>query len=228
MRPYVILNAAMSLDGKLSSFERVQVKISSREDLTRVDKIKADSDAVMVGIGTVLSDDPSLTVKSPELRAARKKEEGEENPVRVLVDSRARTPLSSEVLHRGEGRRVVAVSEKAPEDRVSALGEYAKIIRVGNPNVDLKRLLYALKDMGIERLMLEGGGTLNWGMVSSGLVDEMSIYIGNMIIGGHTAPTLIDGQGFRDGRRLELIDVEQLGEGLLTRWKFLSEVDNGN
>ena len=90
MHPSVVVNVAMSADGKMSTRERRQVKISGAEDFARVDRLKADCDAVMVGIGTVLADDPSLTVKNPDLKSRRQQEGKGEHPVRVVIDSRAR------------------------------------------------------------------------------------------------------------------------------------------
>ncbi len=107
MRPHVFVNAAMSADGKLSTYERRQVKISGPADFRRVDRLRAGADGVMVGIGTVLADDPSLTVKDPALVAAREAEGRLPHPVRIVVDSHARIPLDAAVLHRGDGLRVV-------------------------------------------------------------------------------------------------------------------------
>ena len=112
MRPYVIVNIAMSADGKISTRERRQVRISGAEDFTRVDRLKGGCDAVMVGIGTVLADDPSLTVKSEECRQYRRNRGWDEHPVRIVVDSAGRTPPDASILHKGEGTRVIAVSKR--------------------------------------------------------------------------------------------------------------------
>ena len=116
MRPYVVVNVAMSADGKLSTRERRQVKISGAQDFNRVDRLKASSDAVMVGIGTVLADDPSLTVKGEECRQHRINRGVDEHPARIVVDSRARIPPEASILHKGTGLRIVAVSENADPD----------------------------------------------------------------------------------------------------------------
>ncbi|MDD4136607.1 MAG: dihydrofolate reductase family protein, partial [Methanoregula sp.] len=113
MRPHVIVNVAMSADGKLSTRERRQVKISGVLDFNRVDRLKADCDAVMVGIGTVIADDPSLTVKAEECRNNRIRRGVDEHPVRIVVDSHARIPPGAAVLHKGSGQRIVAVSQQA-------------------------------------------------------------------------------------------------------------------
>ncbi len=220
-RPHVFVNAAMSADGKLSTYERRQVKISGPGDFRRVDRLKAGADAVMVGIGTVLADDPSLTVKDPALIAAREAAGRGPHPVRVVVDSHARIPLDASVLHRGEGRRVIAVSEAAPAGKRAALEEHASVVVAGAGRVDLALLLERLHDLGVRRLMVEGGGTLIAALVTAGLVDELYVYVGNIIIGGRTAPTLADGDGLSAAGpfvRLRLASVVPCEEGVLLHW----------
>jgi len=222
MRPYVIVNVAVSADGKMSTRERRQVKISGMDDFDRVDKLKAGCDAIMVGIGTVLADDPSLTVKSTDRIAERKRGGKPEHPVRIVVDSHARTPPDAKILHKGSGKRIIAVSEKASLDNISALKEHADIIVSGDSQVDLSVLMDKLAKRGIKRLMVEGGGTLIWGMLSSRLVDELSMFVGNIIIGGKDAPTLADGMGYvqeSDFPILERMQTIPMEEGVLIHWK---------
>ncbi|HOI13214.1 MAG TPA: 2,5-diamino-6-(ribosylamino)-4(3H)-pyrimidinone 5'-phosphate reductase [Methanoculleus sp.] len=222
MRPFVFVNVAMSADGKISTRERRQVRISGSEDYSRVDRIKAESDAIMVGIGTVLADNPSLTVKSPELRAGRRAAGKDENPIRVVVDSAGRTPLDADILHKGTGRRIVAVSQRASPEAVERLREHATVVTAGDETVDLSLLLEELYRRGVRRLMVEGGGTLIWALFERGLVDELQTFVGSMVIGGKDAPTPADGTGFlreADFPRLTLIDVVRLDDGLLIRWQ---------
>ena len=223
-RPFVFLNLAMSADGKVATRERRQLRISGAADFERVDELKAGADAVMVGIGTVLSDDPSLTVKSEQRRESRLKEKGSENPMRVVVDSSARTPHDAQVLCKGRGRRMVALSGLAPRERIRALEglEDVEVVVAGERKVDLQKVLQTLHERGVRRLMVEGGGTLAWGLISQGLVDEMYTYVGSLVIGGKDAPTPVDGAGFDElhVRQLELIGVERLDDGALLRWRF--------
>src|SRR5512136_304372 len=104
MRPYVIVNIAMSADGKISTRERRQVRISGEQDFARVDRLKASCDAVMVGSGTVLADDPSLTVKSDECRRYRRTQPWDYHTVSIVIDSSRRIPPEASILHKGEGK----------------------------------------------------------------------------------------------------------------------------
>ncbi len=211
----------MSADGKISSFERCQVRISGKEDKARVDLLRAECDAIMVGVGTVLADDPSLRVKSQSYREQRRMKGMTEGPLRVVADSQARTPPSSQVLGPGS---IVAVSRSAAKerlDRIAATG--SEIIVCGREKVDLAKLFSQLFDRGVRRLIVEGGATLNWSLIDLGLVDEICVYVGAIIIGGKNAPTLVDGPGFWEHfPRLTLSHVQPLDEGVLLKWRVSS------
>ena len=220
-RPFIFLNAAVSADGKISTKERKQVKISGNSDFERVDELKKNSDAIMVGVGTILADDPSLTIKSENWKNHRKDAGLDENPIRIVVDSKARTPTDSDIFKKGEGKRIIAVSKSAPRERLKALEDKATVIVAGDEKVDLTVLAEKLKKMGIGKLMVEGGSSLNWSLLSLKLVDEIYTFIGNIIIGGHSAPTLVDGSGFLENEilKLKLANFEQMDKGLLVKWQ---------
>ncbi len=122
---------------------------------------------------------------------------------------------------KGEGLRIIAVSNSAPAEKIKSLEEKALIIKTGDLKVDLKELAAKLKQIDIDTLMVEGGATLNWGMLSAGLVDEVYTFVGNLIIGGKTAPTFTDGEGFTEAEllELELLSAEKIEEGMLLKWK---------
>lgn len=218
-RPFVFINSAMSADGKISSIDHKQLRISGQEDMARVDALRSESDAVMVGVGTVLADDPGLRVKSDMLQKIRLEKGKTKNPLRVVADSLARTPPNAKVLGSG---CLIAVSESAPSDRVTNLSTRCKIVRCGSSRVDLCNLMSILHEMGVRRLMVEGGATLNWSLIQSGLVDEIYVYIGGLIIGGTGSPTLVDGSGFiGDFPRLNLTAVKPLDTGVLLKWSVV-------
>lgn len=220
---HVVVNAAISADGKLSTRRREQVAISGPDDFDRVDALRAESDAVMVGVGTVLADDPHLTLDD-EQRVIAREERGEPpHPARVIADSRARTPSDARIVD-DSATTYLLTSEDAPAERIEALAERGvEIVVAGEGRVDLSEGLPALAARGIDRLMVEGGGELIFSLFEAGLVDELSTYVGPTIIGGRDAPTLADGEGFVEGfSELELSAVDRMGEGVLLRWRVRS------
>jgi len=216
---HVVVNAAMSADGKISTREREQVAISGPEDFDRVDALRADSDAVMVGVGTVLADDPSLTVDEDARRERRQAAGRPPNPARVVADSRMRTPADARVLDDAASTYLLTTGD-APPDFVSEIEDTGtEVITAGDTRVDLGAGLAALEDRGVERLMVEGGGELIFSLFESDLVDELSTFVGPSVIGGRTAPTLADGDGFVDEfPGLELEGVDRVDDGVLLSW----------
>ncbi|WP_158853599.1 2,5-diamino-6-(ribosylamino)-4(3H)-pyrimidinone 5'-phosphate reductase [Halorhabdus sp. CUG00001] len=216
---HVVVNAATSVDGKLSTREREQVAISGPADFDRVDQVRADSDAVMVGVGTVLADDPSLTVDDEEQIPSRRGRGDTPHPARVVADSRGRTPPDAAILD-DDAETVVLVSEAASADAIDRLeATGATVIVAGEGRVDLEAALAELEAHGIERLMVEGGGELIFSLFEASLVDELSVFVGPQIIGGRGAPTLADGDGFlTDFPDLELQAVDRLDDGVLLEW----------
>jgi 2,5-diamino-6-(ribosylamino)-4(3H)-pyrimidinone 5'-phosphate reductase len=217
---HVHVNAAVSADGKLSTRRREQVRISGDEDFARVDRLRATSDAVLVGVGTVLADDPSL-VRHDE--AHRRAERGPDTPppARVVVDSRGRTPPDAAVLA-DEPDTYVLTTDALPEDRRGALtAAGATLLSIASAAADTDRVdlaagLAALAREGIDRLMVEGGGEIIFSLFDAGLVDRLTLYVGSLVVGGRDAPTLADGEGFVDSfPTLSLEGVERVDDGVL-------------
>jgi 2,5-diamino-6-(ribosylamino)-4(3H)-pyrimidinone 5'-phosphate reductase len=216
---HVLVNAATSVDGKLSTRRREQVAISGPDDFDRVDALRADADAVMVGVGTVLADDPHLTLDDPDRVAAREDRGEPPHPARVVVDTRARTPLDARILDDAATTYVLTGAIARPA-RLTALEESgAEVVRAGAGEVALRAALSTLESRGIDRLMVEGGGELIFSLFELGLVDELSLYVGSLVIGGRDAPTLADGEGFLgEFATLELDSVERIDDGVLLRY----------
>ena len=221
MRPYVILNAAMTLDGKIAT-ETGSSNISGKKDLERVHEIRKECDAIMVGIGTVLADDPRLTVHKIDAKP-------EDNPVRVVVDSKCRTPIDARITN-SDAKTIIAVANEYKEDLMASekyetfKNRGVKFFFSGDSHVDLVALMSYLHEEGIEKLMLEGGATLNFSMIKAGLIDEISICVAPMIVGGANAKTFFDGEGFDtmdEAVRLELIDSFTLDKDLILKYKVL-------
>ena len=221
MRPYVILNAAMTLDGKIATATGSS-NISGKRDLERVHEIRKECDGIMVGIGTVLADDPRLTVHKIDAKPG-------DNPVRVVVDSKCRTPFDARITN-SDAKTIIAVANDY-KDELKASDKYetfkkrgVKFFFSGSDHVDLVALMSYLHEEGIDKLMLEGGATLNFSMIKAGLIDEISICVAPMIAGGVNAKTFFDGEGFNtmdEAVRLELVDSFTLDKDLILKYKVL-------
>ena len=207
----------MTLDGKIAT-QKGSSEISSQEDLLRVHRLRKVMDGIMVGINTVLADDPRLTVH--KISSSPK-----DNPLRVVVDSKARTPPEYRILNQ-EAPTIIAVSQEASPDKIKALEEdgKAEVIICGDKQVDLNCLMDELGNKGIKTLMLEGGSTLNYSMLGAGLVNEIRVCIAPMIAGGAKAKTLVDGKGvdyMKDAFRLNLKKSYSLGKDLIIEYEVL-------
>ena len=225
MKPYVILNAAMTLDGKIAT-RTGSSEISGPEDLERVHEIIKEVDAIMVGIGTVLADDPRLTVHKINARK-------EDNPIRVVVDNKARTPIDFRILN-DDAETVIAVSSICDENnpdcdmeavaRAKEISKKADVFYSSKESVDLVEFMEYLSSKGIETLMLEGGSTLNFSMIRENLIDEVKICIAPMIVGGKDSKTFFDGEGFdymKDAVQLKLEKYYSLGKDFVMEYKVL-------
>lgn len=225
MKPHVILNSAMTLDGKIAT-RTGSSEISGPEDLLRVHQLRRKLDAIMVGVNTVLEDDPRLTVHKFQSDESDSSLMESDNPLRVVTDSKARTPLNSRVFNQ-EAETLIAVSQKAPGERVKALrdkGENIDVILAGEARVDLITLMDELAQRGVRSLLLEGGSTLNFSMLQAGLVDEVRVCIAPMIAGGVGAKTLAGGEGvdyMKDAFKLELKKSYKLGKDFILEYEVL-------
>jgi 2,5-diamino-6-(ribosylamino)-4(3H)-pyrimidinone 5'-phosphate reductase len=185
-RPYVIVSAAMSIDGKLST-RTGRSNLSSKKDLVRVHKLRKYADAILVGKNTINIDDPLLTVRYVKGK----------NPVRIILDSKASLSTKSRVIETAKKiPTILVVAENSPKkvDRFIAKG--VEVIRCGKNKIDLKKLLKILGKKGIKRIIVEGGGTTNWYFFKEKLVDEIVITITPYVLGGRTAISLVEGDGF--------------------------------
>jgi riboflavin-specific deaminase-like protein len=219
MRPHVLVNMAVTADGKVDTVERRGARISGAADTARVDRLRAAVDAVMVGGRTLLGEDPRLTVRDAALVEARLAEGRPAQPSKVGVASRIGRPggeapsllPGGRFLADGGGRVTVATTRDTDAmtlDWLEANG--AQVIVHEPPRVDLARLLQELRGLGVARLMVEGGGTLVAALLEAGLVDELQLAIAPLLFGGREAPTPVAGTGWTVSRaiRLTLLGTE--------------------
>ncbi len=225
MRPTVIINAAMSADGKIDTFERRGAAISSSEDKRRVLELRAEVDAVMVGGNTLLKESPKLTVKLPELEKMRVANKLPLNPAKIGIITKANIDPTGDFITAGPARRIVLTTTQTSLQQINILQELGvEVYQIGEKRVDLEKSLETLTTLGIRTVMLEGGGTIIAEFIRLGLADELRVYLAPKIFGGAKAPTLVDGDGWpaSAAKLLRLVDVRVLDEGggLLIRYQF--------
>ena len=197
---YVILNAAMSIDGKIST-RKNDSAISSKLDLVRVHKLRSTVDGIMIGISTVLGDDPMLNVRYSAT--------GTKNPTRIIIDSKARIPLNSRIIESSNKiQTIIAVTQNASSRKIKEIQKKgAQVLVYGNGKVNLRNLFQQLEKMGLKKIIVEGGGEINWSVLKLGLVNELVVTISPVVIGGRDAKTLVEGKGFTnisDGIKMKL------------------------
>jgi len=192
----------MSADGKIAGTERKQIRISSDEDMARVMQMRRNCDGILVGVGTVISDDPRLTVKGDVTSG----------PTRVVLDSHGRTPDDNKILD-GSVKTIIVTCEGCTRE-----WKNAKTIRTGKNTLNLVKTLDILHDdFKINDLLVEGGGRTIASFFKEDLVDEYTVFVGGIIIGGADSPTPADGNGWvtKDGLKMKLTDCRPLGNGAL-------------
>jgi 2,5-diamino-6-(ribosylamino)-4(3H)-pyrimidinone 5'-phosphate reductase len=215
-RPFVFINVAMTADGKIDTFRRRGAAISSARDKQRVDLLRAESDAVMVGGRTLLDEDPKLTVKSEALRQERLERGLSPNPIKVGIVSEARLQPNSKFLTTGPANIVIFTTRRTSKQHVSLLKSLGVDVYLDDTEtVNLPKALATLKEIGVERVMVEGGATLNFELLRLGLVDELTAYVAPMVFGGANAPTPAAGSGLEreDAIPLKLSSAEAWEEG---------------
>ena len=186
-RPHVIFSAAITLDGKLAT-RTGDSKLSSKKDKIRVHKLRSQVDAILIGKNTAKIDDPLLSAHN-----IKKK-----NPIRIILDSNATIHTSSKILKTcSKIFTIIVVTKKAQKKNLHRLEKFpVQVIVCGKYAVNIKKLLVILKKEGIKNILVEGGWKINWAFVKENLVDEAIITITPYLVGGNTATTLVDGDGF--------------------------------
>jgi 2,5-diamino-6-(ribosylamino)-4(3H)-pyrimidinone 5'-phosphate reductase len=220
----IILNAATSIDGKIATVNR-DTKISSILDLKRLHRLRRKSDVILVGISTVINDDPLLTIRY----GMNKK--GTKNPIRIIIDSKARIPLHSKIVKTANQIETrLVVTSKASSTNLKKLEKKGlKIIMLehrredkekGEENsaekVDLKKLFNQLEEEGVSNVLVEGGGEINWSIIKNNLFNEIIITVSPMIIGGKNAISLVGGEGYKtinESLKVKLSRIQKKSNG---------------
>ncbi|MFD3258800.1 bifunctional diaminohydroxyphosphoribosylaminopyrimidine deaminase/5-amino-6-(5-phosphoribosylamino)uracil reductase RibD [Paenibacillus lentus] len=208
--PYVTIKTASTLDGKIASKTGDSKWISNPEARERVHTMRHRHDGIMVGVDTVIADDPSLTTRLTVPGVS---------PTRIIVDSTLRIPDEARVLRDGAAKTMILTTTQAPEERRTSLTDQGiQIITCGEgPQVDVRSGLQSLGELGISSLLVEGGGRLNGSLLDNRLVDEVVLFLAPKLIGGLSAPGSFVFEGFelmKDAVTLSDLSVEQIGDNV--------------
>ena len=215
-RPYVLIVSEVTIDGKLTLARGVSskeiMKLMDDEANRYLHQIRAECDGIMVGANTVRIDNPNLTVRYVE----------GENPIRVIPTSTGDIPLDSNVLNTEVAPTIIAVSERAPAEKVREFEERgAKVVVAGKERIDFPLLLARLKELGINKLMVEGGSKVNWELLRNDLVDEIRLIHLPVVVGGDDVPSLTSGEGFgslEKVKRFKIKRVFRCGNQVITEY----------
>lgn len=214
-RPKIILSAAISLDGKITT-RTGDSKLSSKKDLIRLHKLRSKVDAILIGKNTVKKDDPLLTVRYCKGK----------NPTRIILDSSGTISINSKILQTSNRvKTIIAVSKKITKKNFQKLEKFpVDVVVTGENQVNVKSLLQNLGTQKIKTILLEGGGSTNWEFIKNNLVDEFFITITPYILGGTDAISLVEGKGFDTilkSTKLRLISIRRLQNDVVLHYKKL-------
>lgn len=208
-RPYVTVKSAVSLDGKIATSSGESMWITGEEARTDVHQYRNEHDAILVGINTVLADNPRLTTRLKEGR----------NPVRIILDTHLRTPLDSNVVVDQQADTWIFISNKVSTEKKELFlkHERVRIFTLPHDRVDVSDVLDVLAEEKIASVFVEGGATINDAFLRANVINQFILYIAPIVIGGKEAPTAFSGIGFSrlaDSLKLRMKEVEKIGEDI--------------
>ncbi len=216
-RPYIILKAAMSIDGRTAAYTGDSKWISNELSRENVHKTRKRVSAIMVGINTVLADDPMLNCRTDD----------PSDPVRVICDSRLNIPLNSRIITTAHDIPTIIATASDDEEKIAELRSAgADVIITDGERVDLKALMNELAKRKLDSVLVEGGATLHAAMLDAGLCDLLQIYIAPKVIGGTDAKPVIGGKGVSrvaDAYMFSAPEITRFGDDILLEYKRKSE-----
>jgi 5-amino-6-(5-phosphoribosylamino)uracil reductase len=218
-RPYTLLSCGMSIDGYIDTATDERLLLSNDADLDRVDAVRADSDAILVGAATVRNDNPRLLVRARARRAERAARGLPPTPIKVTVTSRVRMDPRADFFVTGDTEKLVYCPSDAVAEARCRLGAVATVVD-GGRRVDMCRMSEDLHVRGVRRLMVEGGGKVHTQFLTAGLADELHLVVAPFFVGDSRAPRFVDDGRFpwNPCRHAQLAEVRRIGDVVLLRY----------
>jgi 5-amino-6-(5-phosphoribosylamino)uracil reductase len=225
-RPYTLLSCCVSIDGYIGNAAS-RLLLSNDADFDRVDAVRASCDAILVGAETVRVDNPRLLVRSEARREDRAFRGLPESPIKVTVTRRAELDSRAEFFNAGDAEKIVYCASSGAAAARSRLGPVATIVDAGD-SIEMRTLSTDLAERGVERLMVEGGGTVHTQFLTDDIVDELQLTVAPVFVGDSDATRFVrDGMfPWNPARRAELVDVQKLGDVVLLRYALSSRFED--
>jgi riboflavin-specific deaminase-like protein len=224
-RPYTLLSCCVSIDGYISGAAS-RLLLSNDADFDRVDAVRASCDAILVGAETLRIDNPRLLVRSEARRDERAARGLPESPMKVTVTRRAELDAGAHFFNLGDTEKIVYCASRRAAEARDRLGPVATVVDAGD-NVEMRTLSTDLAARGVNRLMVEGGGTVHTQFLTDDIVDELQLTVAPVFIGDSDAPRFVRDGNFpwNAARRAELVDVHKLGDVVLLRYALSSRFE---
>lgn len=211
-KPFVVMKVAMSLDGKISTTTGQSKWISCDESRRYVHKLRSEVMSILVGINTVIKDNPMLDCRL----------ENGKNPIRIIVDTTLKIPIDSKIVSSSKSIRTIVVTTKHSNRNVMKLLEDKGVeiltVNLKNNLVNLKEMINKLGELNIDSILIEGGSSLNYSAINENIVDKVQVYVAPIILGGESSKTPIGGQGVADIKeafKLDKLEYKQVGSDIL-------------
>ena len=226
-RPYTLLSCSMSIDGYIAGAAS-RLLLSNGDDFARVDAVRASCDAILVGAATVRIDNPRLLVRSRRLRERRAARGLPPSPAKVTVTRRAQLDARADFFTAGDAEKLVYCASPRVGDARARLGDVATVVD-GGDGVEMRRLSADLAARGVERLMVEGGGTVHTQFLTDDLADELQLAVAPVFVGDSDAPRFVRDGSFpwNPARRARLAEVRQIGDVVLMRYALSARFGGG-
>jgi riboflavin-specific deaminase-like protein len=218
-RPYVLLSVAMSIDGYIDDTHAARLMLSNEEDFDRVDEVRASVDAILVGANTIRRDNPRMLVRSVARQQERKRRGAAAHPMKVTLTSRGDLDVVAQFFAAGNSEKLVYTRDPVVTALREALGDAGTVVGAGDP-IDLAAVLNDLADRKVERLMVEGGGTVHTQFLLAGLVDEIHLVIAPFFVGDAGAPRFVHPGRFPQNPEhpMTLAETRQIGNVVMLRY----------
>lgn len=224
-RPHVAVNVAMSLDGKITTHRREDIALGTECDRRRMDELRAGADAVIVGSGTVKHDGYPIIMRYSDLEEKRVNDGRPPHPLNITLSRTLNLPSTRPFFQHPDTDKIVFTTRAAPVSRVTRLSRFADVVVLPGRTLSPTAVLENLYHRKIRRVLLEGGGEINFAFAKEGVIDDVYVTVTPRLIGGSGSPTLLDGKGFlaADHLVLRLVSSRRIDDELFLKYSVVRD-----